>query len=180
MGESRIPSLGGPIAIVGAIGAALALGGVVLDRTGVGHVFPGRAPASPSIAAADFDISLTTPAEAQPARKLPIVLAGDPTPLIPPSMTSAAPLTPDAPLSAASPPAAMPAQPARKMPVAAKREPLAHGAQGRPLIPPAVVATPLSPLSPPPLPRPPLPIETDLIPLGASPLAATPAKPPAS
>src|SRR5580704_9183470 len=111
MGESRIPSLGRVVAIVGAIGVALALGGVV-------H-------------AAAFEISLTTPAEAQPARKLPIVLAGDPTPLIPPSMTRAAPLTPDdAPLASASPPAAMPAQPARKMPVAAKREPLAHGAQG--------------------------------------------------
>jgi hypothetical protein len=160
MGESRIPSLGRPVAIVGAIGVALALGGVV-------H-------------AAAFEISLTTPAEAQPARKLPIVLAGDPTPLIPPSMTRAAPLTPDAPLAAASPPTAMPAQPARKMPVAAKREPLAHGAQGRPLIPPTIVATPLSPLSPPPPPRPPLPIETDLIPLEAPPLAAAPAKPPPS
>jgi hypothetical protein len=179
MGESRIPSLGGPVAIVGAIGAALALGGVVFDRTAGGHVFPGRAPATTPSIAVDFYFSLTTPAEAQPARKLPIVLAGDPTPLIPPSMTSAAPLISDAPLAAASPPAAMPAQPARRMPVTAKREPPAHGSQ-RPLIPPAVVATPLSPLSVPPFARPPLPIETDLIPLGASPLAAAPAKPPPS
>jgi hypothetical protein len=179
MGESRIPSLGRPVAIVGAISAALVLGGVALDRTSVRHIFPGRASATPSIAAADFAISLTTPAEAQPARKPLIVLAGDPTPLIPPSMTSAAALTPDAPLAAASPPAATPPQPARKMPVSAKREPPAHGSQ-RPLIPPAIVAIPLSPLSPPPFARPPLPIETDLIPLGASPLAASPAKPPPS
>jgi hypothetical protein len=141
MAQSRVPSLGEAVAVVGAVCASLAL---------------------------------VTQAQAQPARELPIVLAGDPTPLIPPSMTNAAPPAAEAPQATAAPVAA-PVQPARATPVMARHTP-PHGVAGRPLIPPAVIAIPLGAT---PSPRPPLSIETDLIPLGTPPAAAAPsAKPP--
>jgi hypothetical protein len=175
MENSRIPS-GGSVAILGAIGASLALGGLLLDRTGVGHVFPGRATA-PSVTAADLDLSPITPAEARPEPKPPIVLAADPISLIPPATLAPAATPPATPPPAATPSPAAANPPAQKVPAAVKRTPPPAHIQAQPLIPPAPVP---DQLGPPPQPRGSLSIETDLLPLGAPPAASPPPKQPAS
>jgi hypothetical protein len=166
---SRIPSLfgepliralrsGRAVMVLGAIGAGLAVSVVVLDKTGVGHVFPGPISATTNMAATTLDVTVATPAQAKPSEKSPIVLVGDPTPLLPSTM---------------APPAAAPAPapPAAASPTQAAIKP-AHAAPARPLIPPANLPSPVVAT---PLPRPALSIETDLLPLSQQP--ATPAKP---